>query len=125
MSYCRLAISAELTGSAVTRREALIRILPLTTIGDRCSVTDRHVNVRGKLRNYRIHIGSGSVFMLPNDRYLEIVPLPDGASRAEMLFLPFEESKQDLLSVIVNLAFILADDESILDERIATQIREG
>ena len=45
--------------------------------------------MRGDLRTYRIHLGSGNILMEPDDPYLCIVPGRGG--RAEKLFLPFDE----------------------------------
>jgi hypothetical protein len=110
----------DLTESAKVRREALVRLMPRTKIGDRVEVTDRFLRVRGDLRTYKIHLGSGSILMEPNDAYLCIVTARDVT--AERVFLPFEEDG-GLLSVIVSKAFLLADDTAITDPTIVRQIR--
>jgi hypothetical protein len=110
----------ELTESAKVRREALVRLMPRTKIADRVEVTDRFLRVRGDLRTYKIHLGSGNVLMEPNDAYLCIVTSRDVA--AERVFLPFEEDG-GLLSVIISKAFLLAADASIADPTITRQIR--
>jgi hypothetical protein len=58
--------------------------------------------------------------MEPNDQYLCIVP--DSRSRASErdLFLPFEGD--NLLSIIVSKALLLADDAKIKDPTISQQI---
>jgi hypothetical protein len=76
--------------------------------------------IRGDLRTYKIHLGSGNVLMEPNDAYLCIVTSRDVA--AERVFLPFEEDG-GLLSVIISKAFLLAADASIADPTITRQIR--
>lgn len=110
---------AELTESGRTRRDALERLLPRLRIADRCSISDRWLEVRGDLRTYRIHLGSGNVLMAPDDQYLCIV-VGRGAS-ATPLYLPFEEGG-GLLSVIVSKAVMLANDASISDRSILAQI---
>ena len=85
---------------------------------------DRPHLVRGNLRTYKIHLGSGNMLMWPNDRYLCIVPACDPvAVGAERLFLPFE---RDLtLSIVLSKAFLLAADDSITDPTIVRQIAPG
>ena len=40
---------------------------------------DRYLRVRGDLRTYRIHLGSGNILTSPNDQYLCIVAANDTA----------------------------------------------
>ncbi|TKK90800.1 DUF4132 domain-containing protein [Herbidospora galbida] len=107
----------ELTESAATRRDVLTRLLPKLRIADRADLTDRFLRVRGDLRTYKIHLGSGNILMEPNDAYLCIVP---GADR-DRVFLPFEEDG-GMLSVILSKALLLADDTAITDPTITRQI---
>jgi hypothetical protein len=110
----------DLTETAKVRREALAMLLPRTRIADRVELTDRFLRVRGDLRSYKIHLGSGNILMEPNDAYLCIVTARDAP--AEGVFLPFEEHG-GLLSVIVSKAFLLANDAAITDPTIVRQIR--
>jgi hypothetical protein len=107
---------------ARTRRDAFARILPGLVIADRCELDDRWLVVRGDLRTYRIHLGSGNVVMEPDDTYLRIVPKPDQGPAARV-FLPFHDDP--MLSLILSKAFLLANDTAITDKSIAKQIREG
>ncbi|MEU6711659.1 DUF4132 domain-containing protein [Nonomuraea sp. NPDC046802] len=109
----------ELTESAQTRRDALTRLLPRLKIADRAELTDRFLRVRGELRTYKIHLGSGNILMEPNDAYLCIVPGRQGS--AEPVFLPFEEDG-GMLSIILSKAFLLADDTAITDPGITRQL---
>jgi hypothetical protein len=74
------------------------------------------------LREYKIHLGSGNILMLPNDQYLCIVP---GSAKdqvdANNLRLPFEGDRT--LAIILSKAFMLADDTSITDVTITRQLR--
>ncbi|MEU8106462.1 DUF4132 domain-containing protein [Nonomuraea muscovyensis] len=116
-AYWREAACGELAPSAVTRADALARLLPRTAIAGRCELTPRHLVVRGDLRTYRIHLGTASVLMDPGDVHLCVVP----ARRARRgLFLPFEED--GLLALILSKAFLLAADASIADASIRRQI---
>jgi hypothetical protein len=62
------------------------------------------LSVKGKLRNYKIHIDSTNILMEPNDQYLCIVPDRSVKTTAtENIFLPFEGDNG--LSVILIKAF--------------------
>ncbi len=109
----------DLSATAQTRRELLQRLVPKLKIADRCSFAEKFLVVRGDLRTYKIHLGSGNILMSPNDCYLCIVP---GAGKAEegKVFLPFEGDRT--LSVILSKAFLLAADAKITDPSITGQI---
>jgi len=80
--------------------------------------------VRGNLRAYKIHLGSGNVLMEPNDQYLCIVPARDlAAAGGDRLFLPFEGDAT--LSIVRSKAFLLAADDSITEPTIVRQISTG
>jgi hypothetical protein len=112
----------ELFPSAMTRKVVLERIVPRLKIADRCSFADRFLIVRGDLRTYRIHLGSGNVLMEPDNHYLCIVPGQGiGAKPLGRVFLPFEGDRT--LSIIISKALLLADDRGITDPTIVTQIR--
>jgi hypothetical protein len=111
----------ELGETARTRRSILERLVPKLKIANQCMLTDRFLVVRGKLRTYRIHLGSGNILMEPNDQYLCIVPARDPVSvGADRLFLPFEGDAT--LSIVLSKAFLLAADDSIKDPTIVRQI---
>ncbi|MGD1852269.1 MAG: DUF4132 domain-containing protein, partial [Cyanophyceae cyanobacterium] len=111
----------ELSGSATTRRQLLETLIPKLKIRDRCSFTDRFLVVQGDIRTYKIHLGSGNILMDPNDQYLCIVAdrKPTGGS----VFLPFEGDQ--MLSIILSKAFLLADDKKITDPTITHQISQS
>ncbi|MDG4861511.1 DUF4132 domain-containing protein [Streptomyces sp. T-3] len=113
----------ELTESARIRRQALARLLPRTRIADRVELTERFLRVRGELRTYRIHLGSGNVLMEPDDAYLCIVAdrSRSAGEGKDRLFLPFEEDGGPL-ALILSKAFLLADDARIRDRSITSQI---
>lgn len=111
----------ELTESAKTRRVALERIVPKLKIADRCTLGDRFLSVRGELRTYHIHLGSGNIRMSPNDQYLCIVPGRKAGSAPVNVMLPFEGDS--VLSIILSKAFLLAADKKIKDPTIVSQIK--
>src|SRR4029079_10062403 len=90
-----------LDATAATRREILERLLPRLKIAGRCSLSDRFLLFCGDLHSYKIHLGSGHVFLEPNDRYLCIVP-----TKTPQVFLPFEEDTT--CALLLSKAFLLA-----------------
>lgn len=120
LAYWQRVSFGELSESAETRRAALERLVPMLRIADLCTLTDRFLQVRGSMRSYKIHLGSGNILMSPDDEYLCIVPSRD--SRDPKVYLPFEDDG-GMLSVILSKAFLLADDAAITDPDIVGQIR--
>jgi hypothetical protein len=110
-----------LSENAKTRREVLERLLPRLAQSSQFSIKDKFLVVKGSLRTYKIHLGSGNILMEPNDQYLCIVPDRTPASKTpQNLFLPFEGDHT--LTVILSKAFLLAEDSKIKDETITRQI---
>jgi len=120
-NYWRSYSFGDLDGSAKTRHEVLERLIPKLKIAGRCSLEDKFLTVKGSLRTYKIHLGSGNILMQPNDQYLCIVSKP-GGSEADKLRLPFEGDR--MLTLILSKAFLLADDTKIKDQSIVNQIRQ-
>jgi len=83
-------------------------------------IKDKFLVVKGKLRTYKIHIGSTNILMEPNDQYLCIVPDRSKKDVTQNLFIPFEGDKG--LSIILSKAFLLANDDTITDSTITSQI---
>jgi hypothetical protein len=111
----------DLTETAQTRKTVLERIVPRLKIAGRCSFADKFLVVQGKLHSYKIHLGSGNILMSPNDQYLCIVPKQSAPEVGGKVFLPF--SGDNLLSVILSKAFLLAEDTKIKDPTIVSQIQ--
>lgn len=124
-AYWQAAAFGEVGEAARSRREVLERILPALAIGPRCTLSDRFLDVRGDLRTYRIHLGSGNVLMEPDNAYLCIVAQPwgEGKRAQQPIYLPFEGD--GVLSLILSKAILLANDSAITDPTILRQIRPG
>ena len=106
---------------AKNRRLALERLVPRLKIGKVSEIRDKFLVVRGKVRTYKIHLGSGNILMEPNDQYLCIVPDRSVKTMgAPGVFLPFEGD--GVLSIILSKAALLMDDDQITDETILRQI---
>ena len=88
-------------------------------IANRCEFEGRYLKVRGDIRNYKIHMGSGNILMEPNDQYLCIVA-NRSASSLRKVFIPFEGD--NMLSIIISKALLLAQDKKITDPTITRQI---
>jgi hypothetical protein len=101
----------------------LATLLPSLAIAAQCELIDRFLVVRGKLRTYKIHLGSANIQMAPNDQYLCIVPSRGEAAAADDLALPFEGDRT--LSIILSKAFLLAADDKITDPAIVSQINRA
>ena len=110
----------ELNASAETRKTILQNLLPKLKIGDRCEIVDRFLRVKGDIKTYKIHLGSGNVLMEPADQYLCIVTAQGMGARLSSIFLPFEGDNR--LAVILSKAFLLAEDKKIKDKTILSQI---
>lgn len=112
----------ELSESAKTRRAVLAQLIPRLKIAPRCELSERFLHVRGDIRSYKIHLGSGNILMEPNDQYLCIVPARGARAGAEgTRFVPFEGD--DTLAVIISKALLLAEDTKITDPTITRQLR--
>ena len=119
--YWSKAAFGELSESGKTRHAVLKDLLPGLAIGSRCRLEDRYLVVEGKLRTYRIHLGSGNIQMEPNNQYLCIVR--DRQAGSKHVRLPFEGD--DTLSIIISKALMLIDDDKIKDASIRSQIQGG
>ncbi|RYX81798.1 DUF4132 domain-containing protein [bacterium] len=108
----------ELEESAKSRADTLSRLIPRLKIRDKARIEGRFLHVKGQVRDYKIHLGSGNILMEPNDQYLCIVPKSGGDSE---LLLPFEGDRT--LTLIISKAFLLAEDDKIKDQTILSQIR--
>ena len=112
----------ELTESSKTRKQVLETLVPRLKIAERCKLTDKFLVVRGDIRTYKIHLGSGNILMEPNDQYLCIVPSrKSGEIGMDKLFVPFEGDQT--LAIILSKAFLLAEDKKITDPTITRQIK--
>jgi hypothetical protein len=109
----------DLGQSAAMRRDLIARIAPRLSIAAQLEIGDRTLIVTGKRQKYAIHFGSSNIQILPNNRYLCIVP--DGAPpEARNLALPF--AGDNLVSIILAKAFLLADESKITDKTILSQL---
>lgn len=123
LDYCHAFATATLAGTAETRREVLERLVPTLSIANRLTLDERYLVVRGDLATYRIHIGSGNVFIEPGSRHLSMPRSREiGRMRGGPAWLPFEGDAT--LALVLHYALVLAFDRRITDRAILTQIRQ-
>jgi hypothetical protein len=106
----------------VNRHDSLDHILSRLDIAYQCRLDSHFVYVQGQLHEYKIHLGTGHIFMSPNDQFICIVPQQKlEAVHVAHLFLPFEDDA--MLSLILSKVLLLAQDHQIKDELIQQQIK--
>ena len=98
-NYWSTYANSELTESSKIRVDILKNIIPKMRIANFCEFDGKYLKVKGKIRNYKIHMGSGNILMEPNDSYLCIVP-DRSSSDLKKVFIPFEGD--NLLSIIID-----------------------
>jgi len=109
-----------LTEVAKTRKTILEGLVPRLKIKDIAHIDGKFLVVKGKLRTYKIHIGSTNILMEPNDQYLCIVPSGKKQETGKV-YLPFDGDRG--LSVVLSKAFLLAEDDKITDTTITRQLK--
>jgi hypothetical protein len=117
--YWRNWAFGELGQTAATRRDLIAALVPKLSIAEKLEVTDKFLIVQGKKQKYAIHFGSSNIQVLPDNRYLCIVP-DRAPEEAAALKLPF--AGDGLLSTILAKAFLLADESKIRDKVILNQL---
>ncbi len=110
----------DLSEVAKTRKDILTGILPKLKITKVSHIDGNFLVVKGKIRIYKIHLGSTNILMEPNNQYLCIVQ-DRSSSTSTKLFIPFEGDAG--LSIIISKALLLADDDKISDSSIVSQIK--
>lgn len=117
--YWSTYTNGELTALSKTRVEILKNLIPKMKIAKSCSFEGKYLKVKGVIRNYKIHMGSGNILMEPNDQYLCIVP-DRTSTKLKKVFIPFEGD--NMLSIVISKALLLAADDKIKDKTITHQI---
>lgn len=104
------------------RHDALDLIVSKLAIAAQCRLDEQFIYVDGKIKQYKIHLATGHIFMSPNDQYLCIVPEKTlEKAKSSHLFLPFEDDV--MLSLILSKVLLLSQDDQIQDELITKQMQ--
>jgi hypothetical protein len=113
-------VDPEATASTTAMRAALVRetarLLKLTNIE---FASDSHVIITGRLGEYSLHLGSGTVHRRPGGA---VCIIPVGSQHRGRLFLPFADDDPKTAE-IVSKALLLARDHEIKDPTILEQLR--
>jgi len=111
-------VDPESSASSIEARAALIRetsaLLSLTNV----QLSERHVIIDGKLSNYNVNLGSGTVHKQPGGA-LCIIPVH--SQHRGRIFLPFVDNDPKTAE-IVSKVVLLARDDQIKDPTILEQI---
>lgn len=107
----------DLSQTAKSRAEYLQLIIPRLKIANKLSLDGKFLMVQGKVRTYKIHLGSSNILMLPNDQYLCIIPSNKKGDEVNLDF-----SGDRVFSLILSKAMLLVNDDKITDEVILRQI---
>jgi len=103
-----------------SRRDLLAWLLPRLDVGARCRLEGHWLHVRGAWQHYAIHCGNAAVRIVESNRHLCIVPAATSRA-ARDLTLPI--AGDDVLSLILSKAVLLADEAAIKDADILRQLR--
>lgn len=119
----RAATFGELSEVGRGRKAVLARLVPRLGFAERCSFSDRYLEIRGELRGYKIHLDSAQVLLDPGDAFLPLDPPKKKARSRDALALPF--AGDATLSLILAKARLLADDAKIQDETLRERILDA
>ena len=115
----RGGVDPEATASTVEMRTALLR----ETVGllkiNNVRLKDQYAFVDGKIGNYNIHLGSGTVHRQPGG---SVCIIPVHSQHRGRLFLPFADHDPKTAE-IVSKVLLLAQDDKIKDPTILEQLR--
>jgi hypothetical protein len=111
-------VDPEATASTTEMRAALIRETARLMKLDNIELTGAHAVISGKLGEYSLHLGSGTVHRRPGGA-LCIVPV--GAQHRGRLFLPFADDDPKTAEIVAK-ALLLARDHEIKDPTILEQL---
>jgi len=130
MRDCDLVVSVALADeddmpmtkeSLITRANLISMLLENISLKN-ISIEEHFAHIKGKLANYRIHLGSGVIHIVPGN-YLCIVP-NNAVKVNKDLYLPFAD-KEPKTSEIISKVIMLSNDSKIKDESILAQIKNG
>ena len=101
------------------QRGDLVRALSAALgLDARVRVEEPVVHVRGQRSSYRVQLATGACY-LSSGQYLCIVP---SRKQQQAVYLPFAEGGESLSSEIVSKVLLLANDQTISDPTILSQI---
>jgi hypothetical protein len=112
-------VDPEATASTTEMRAALIREAARLLRLENIEFASQHVLITGRLGEYSLHLGSGTVHRRPGGA---VCIIPVGSQHRGRLFLPFADDDPKTAE-IVSKALLLARDHEIKDPSILEQLR--
>ena len=114
-------VDPETSHSTIEMREALLSfVLPMFRIGN-VRVQDHHAIIDGKLANYSVHLGSGTVHQIGG----AMIPvLPVHSQHRGRIFLPFLD-EDPKTAEIISKVLLFAEDGKIRDPMILSNIQQN
>jgi hypothetical protein len=112
-------VDPEATASTTEMRAALIRETARLLRLENIEFASQHVLITGRLGEYSLHLGSGTVHRRPGGA---VCIIPVGSQHRGRLFLPFADDDPKTAE-IVSKALLLARDHEIKDPSILEQLR--
>lgn len=110
-------------GLAQSRRQIIEALLPSLQEKGAVTLDERHVIVTGRLHQYRIHLGSGEVIMVPQYRHLTLETLSHSTREEDIGdYQPLYDD--DILNSILYRIALLQKDHKIRDKNILEQLRD-
>jgi len=106
------ASTTEMCAALIRETARLLKLVNITFAGD-------HVLIDGKLGEYSLHLGSGTVHRRPGGA---ICIIPVGSQHRGRLFRPFADDDPKTAEV-VSKTLLLARDHQIKDPTILVQLR--
>jgi len=112
----------EITAIVALRADMLSRVLPHTTIADRCKLQKTWLEVNGQLGSYRIPLGWGGAALMADEgmRWLQIPQKLLDAVALDLSALPIELDYRT--ERILRKACVLADDWKIESADLTRQL---
>jgi hypothetical protein len=111
-------VDPEATASTTEMRAALVRetarLLKLGNIG----FVGQHAVITGRLGEYSVHLGSGTVHRRPGGA---VCIIPVGSQHRGRLFLPFADDDPKTAEIVAKV-LLLARDHEIKDPTILEQL---
>jgi hypothetical protein len=108
----------KITPLTTSRYAVLERLLPKLTISQNCHLEPTFLVVEGVRSQYKIHLGSAGIYIMPQLQFLCIVE--DIAQSTQKVLLPFENDTT--VSLIISKALLLVQDDKISDYSILKQL---
>jgi hypothetical protein len=112
-------VDPEATASTTEMRAALIRETARLLRLENIEFASQHVLITGRLGEYSMHLGSGTVHRRPGGA---VCIIPVGSQHRGRLFLPFADDDPKTAEII-SKALLLARDHEIKDPSILEQLR--